>query len=279
MEYRRLLNGVEMPEIGFGTYKAPDDEAGMTAVKEAVEIGYRLFDTATLYENEAAVGRALRECGVSRDQLFVTTKVANSDRGYDSTLRAFDRSLQLMGLDYMDLYLIHWPASEAKTDQWRVINAETWRAMEELLDAGRVRAIGVSNFFPIHLDALMQTARVTPMVNQVEMHPGLFPTDVLDWSRRHGMIVEAWSPLGRMRMMEEPLLLELAAKYGKSVAQICLRWEIQHGVVPIPKSMNPGRMKENFDVFNFSLSADDMEKLDRMPPTGCSGLYPDTINF
>lgn len=275
----RLANGVMMPAVGFGTYKAPDDKEGERAVTEAIGCGYRLIDTAAMYANERAVGRGMRESGVGRSDLFVTTKLANADRGYDSALRAFDRSMDALGLEYLDLYLIHWPASAGKTDNWREINASTWRAMESLLDSGRVRAIGVSNFMPEHLEALAQTARVLPMVNQIEFHPGWMQKPTLDWCQAHGIVVEGWSPLGRTRLFGDPLLNELAAKYDRSVAQICLRWAFQHGVVPIPKSLHKERMVQNLNIFDFQLSAEDMARIDAMPPTGESGLSPDTITF
>ncbi len=277
--YVALANGIRMPQIGFGTYKAPDDTEGERAVVEAIRCGYRLIDTATLYGNERTVGRALKSAGVSRDKLFVTTKLANSDRGYDSALQAFDRSLEDLGLDYLDLYLIHWPASAGKAPDWKNINAETWRGLETLLESGRVRAIGVSNFMPVHLEALAETAKVMPMVNQIEFHPGWMQPEVLEWCRKNRIVVEGWSPLGRTRVFEDPLLNRLALKYGKSVAQICLRWATQNGVVPIPKSLHEERMKENLDIFGFSLSPEDMALIDSMPPTGESGLTPDTITF
>ena len=276
---RTLRNGVRIPSIGFGTYKAPDDSTGIHAIREAINAGYRLIDTATLYGNEQALGKAVKESGIPREDLFLTTKVANSDRGYDSTLRAFDTSLQLLDTDYIDLYLIHWPASKVKSADWEQINSETWRALERLLEEKRVRAIGVSNFMPEHLEALTKTSHVMPMVNQIEFHPGWIQPETLSWCNANDVIVEAWSPLGRTRLFDNPLLKKLSEKYDKSVAQICLRWELQKGVIPIPKSLRPERMSENIDVFDFSLSDEDMLLIDRMPPTGESGLSPDNINF
>lgn len=274
-----LSNGVEMPCIGFGTYKVSEGHSGLDVVRDALAVGYRLLDTAAMYDNEEEVGRAIRESGIDREEIFVTSKVANKDRGFDSTLKAFDRSLNLLGLDYLDLYLIHWPASGKRFRDWRKINSDTWRALERLLDEGRVRAIGVSNFFPEHLDALKEEAEVLPMVDQVEIHPGCAQEGVLDWCARNNVVVEAWSPLGRRRLFDEPLLLELGAKYKKSVAQICLRWEVQKGVVPLPKTVNQDRMHSNLEIFDFSLSEEDMLKIDSMPATGESGLMPDTIDF
>ncbi|MDE6299548.1 MAG: aldo/keto reductase, partial [Muribaculaceae bacterium] len=213
---RTLRNGVRIPSIGFGTYKAPDDSTGIHAIREAINAGYRLIDTATLYGNEQALGKAVKESGIPREDLFLTTKVANSDRGYDSTLRAFDTSLQLLDTDYIDLYLIHWPASKVKSADWEQINSETWRALERLLEEKRVRAIGVSNFMPEHLEALTKTSHVMPMVNQIEFHPGWMQPETLAWCNAHNVIVEAWSPLGRTRLFDNTLLEKLSEKYDKS---------------------------------------------------------------
>ncbi|MDE7413346.1 MAG: aldo/keto reductase [Muribaculaceae bacterium] len=279
MEKRVLSNGVEIPVIGYGTYKVSEGHDGVQAVTDALKAGYRLIDTAALYGNESEVGSAIEESGIERSELFVTSKVANGDRGYDSTLRAFERSLELLKLDYLDLYLIHWPASEARFPDWKKINAETWRAMEKLLEDGKVRAIGVSNFMPLHLDALTERASVLPMVNQIEYHPGCMQPEVVEWCNQHAVLVEGWSPLGRTRVLENPLLIDLAGKYHKTSAQICLRWAVQNGVVPLPKSVNPERMKTNLDIFDFTISEEDMNLISGMLPTGESGLTPDTINF
>ena len=273
-----LNTGVRIPAIGFGTYKAPDDAQGIDAVEKAIECGYRLIDTATLYENESAVGRAIAESEVSRSEIFLTTKVANKDRGYDSTLKAFDRSISALGLDYIDLYLIHWPASAACYTDWREINSQTWKAMCRLLDEGRVRAIGVSNFGPEHLDALADESDVIPAVNQIEFHPGWMQPQTLLRCQKAGIVVEGWSPLGRTRVLENPLLKEIAAAHDKSTAQVCLRWAIQHNVIPLPKSLHEERMRQNLEVFDFSLSDAEMALIDSMPVTGESGLTPDNID-
>lgn len=279
IENIKMNNGVKIPCIGYGTYKVSVDKDGVQVVKDAIEAGYRLLDTAAMYNNEEEVGKAIIESGISRKDIFLTSKVANPDRGYDSTLRAFDRSLRLLEVDYLDLYLIHWPADKARFADWKKINSDTWRALERLLNEGRVKAIGVSNFMPEHLDALVETARELPMVNQIEFHPGWMQPEVLEWCRRNNVVVEGWSPLGRTRVLEDPLLVGIARRYGKSVAQICLRWAVQHGVVPLPKSVSPERMKSNLDIFDFSLTAADMRLIDSMPPTGESGLTPDSIDF
>ncbi|MBD5194950.1 MAG: aldo/keto reductase [Bacteroidales bacterium] len=283
MKNIKLRNGIEIPPIGFGSYKIPAENEGAGIIVDALKAGYRLIDTATMYKNEDLVGEGLRRAfgeGIAtRGQVTVTTKVANPDRGYDSTMRAFDKSLKELGLDRIDLYLIHWPASEAKEPNWRNINSDTWRALETLYKDGRVRAIGVSNFMPVHLEALSETATILPMVNQIEFHPGFMQRDVLEWCDSHEIVVEGWSPLGRTRVLTNPLLEEIAERLGRSVAQICLRWAVQHSVVPIPKSLHYDRMKENIDIFDFSLSPEDMAAIDSMPRTGESGLNPDTITF
>ena len=283
MKNIKLRNGFEIPPIGFGSYKIPAENEGAGIIVDALKAGYRLIDTATMYKNEDLVGEGLRRAfgeGIAtRGQVTVTTKVANPDRGYDSTMRAFDKSLKELGLDRIDLYLIHWPASEAKEPNWRNINSDTWRALETLYKDGRVRAIGVSNFMPVHLEALSETATILPMVNQIEFHPGFMQRDVLEWCDSHEIVVEGWSPLGRTRVLTNPLLEEIAERLGRSVAQICLRWAVQHSVVPIPKSLHYDRMKENIDIFDFSLSPEDMAAIDSMPRTGESGLNPDTITF
>ncbi len=266
-----------IPAIGFGTYKTTDAKMGFDPTVEALRSGYRLIDTAAMYGNERAVGESIRRSGIDRKDIVLTTKVNNTDRGYDSTLRAFDRSLQELMTDYIDIYLIHWPASEADFSDWRDINASTWRALERLYKEGRCRAIGVSNFMIEHLKALESTSEVMPMVNQIEFHPGYPQTELTRYCRARQIIVEAWSPLGRQRVLESPLLESIARAHGKSVAQICLRWEVQSGVVPIPKSNNPERIRQNLDIFDFSLTDDEMRVIDAMPQLGFSGLTPYNI--
>ncbi len=205
--------------------------------------------------------------------------VWNIERGYDTTLRAFERTLADLGSDYLDLYLIHWPATAHRFDDWRRINAETWRAMEKLYHEGRVRAIGVSNFLPHHLEALMNGAEEQPSVDQIEFHPGFMQTECVNFCKACGIVVEAWSPLGTGRMLDNAALKTIAARYGKSVAQVCIRWALQHEVLPLPKSVTPSRIRENLDVFDFELSAADMLTIDRMEYFGGSGLHPDKIDF
>ncbi len=276
-----LRNGVGIPKVGFGTYKATDEEAAK-CVKAAVAYGYRHIDTAYFYGNEQGVGRGIRECiakqGLKREDIFVTSKVWNTDRGYEKTLAAFEKTMENLGLDTLDLYLIHWPAAAHQHENWEQLNLGTWRAMSELYRAGRIRAIGVSNFLPHHLKALMET-EVKPMVNQIEYHPGCLQEETVNYCRENGIIVEAWSPLGRGRVLEHPALMELAEKYGKSVAQLCLRFCLQNKVVPLPKSVSEERIKENGALFDFEISREDMEAIHNLGEFGGSGLNPDKVDF
>lgn len=269
----KLQNGYEIPCLGYGTYKVSGEEA-VAVIKTAISAGYRHIDTATFYGNEVEVGQAIRECGVTREDLFITSKVWKTERGYEKTKASFLKTLEDMQLDYLDLYLIHWPASFCQYENWEEINLETWRAMTELYQEGKIKAIGVSNFLPHHLTALLKT-EVKPMVNQIEYHPGEMQEETVLFCKENDILIEAWSPLGRGRIFENELLLELGQKYGKSLTQICLRWELQNGIIPLPKTMSEERMKENADVFDFELSLEDMELINSMEKCGGSGLHPD----
>ena len=273
MEYKILSNGVKIPAIGYGTWKNPDLAEAERCVIDAVANGYRLIDTAYSYGNEKAVGAAIKKCGIDRSELFVTTKHWVTFRGYENTLKEFDSQLKDLGLDYLDLYLIHWPCVKKLSEQWREVNLSTWRAFEKLYNDGYIRSIGVSNFEPKHLDALLDGCNIPPMVNQLEFHPGYTQLDTCRYSMDKGLIVEAWSPLGSGEVLNSPQLIDLAAKYNKSVAQICLRFATQTGIIPLPKSTKPERMKTNLDVFDFELSADDMKTLYNMPSLGFSGFF------
>lgn len=273
-----LSNGVKIPCIGFGTWKAADGEVAASSVKAAIESGYRHIDTAAGYDNEGSVGKGIKESGISREEIFVTSKVKNSERSYKTTLAAFDKTMTDLGLDYLDLYLIHWPASFSRFEDWEQINLDTWRAMTELHKAGKIRSIGVSNFMPHHLKALMET-EVAPMVNQIEFHPGQMQPETVDFCKKNNILVEAWSPLGSGRMLENPTLTEIAAKYGKSVAQLCIRWCLQNGTLPLPKSVTPSRIKENGEIFDFTLDDEDMRRINSMEYCGGSGHHPDKVNF
>lgn len=275
-----LSNFVTIPSIGFGTYKTTD-QRDESVILDALEAGYRHLDTASVYKNEDKIGQALQISGISRKELFLTSKVWKTDMGYESTLRAFRESIKKLHTDYLDLYLIHWPTintSEDWTDDsWRQRNRETWRALEKLYSEGLVRAIGVSNFLPHHLADLFETANERPMVNQLEYHPGYTQQYTVNFCRKHQILVEAWSPLGRTRIMQEPFFLELAKKYDKSVAQICLRFELQNGILPLPKASNLTRMKENLNVFDFEISQEDMYRILTLPQIGWSGEHPDRM--
>ena len=254
MEYVKLNNGVEMPVLGFGVYQISDPEVCERAVGDALKIGYRSIDTAAAYGNEEAVGRAVRRSGVPREELFITTKLWISDAGYEPARKAFEESMSKLGLDYLDLYLIHQPYGDVYG---------SWRAMEELYREGRIRAIGVSNFYPDRLQDLILHNEVAPAVNQVETHPFHQQTAAAEFMRTKGVQIEAWAPFGEGRggLFENPVLTEIGARYGKTAAQVMLRWHIQRGVVVIPKSTHIERMEENFNVFNFALSAEDMNAI------------------
>lgn len=272
---RTLANGVKIPCIGYGTWQTPGGDVARNSVKKALELGYRHVDTATVYGNEASVGEGIRLSGVKREDVFLTTKQWTNERGFENTVAAAERALKTLGVDYLDLYLVHWPAVEKLSPDWAAINAETWRGFEKLYKDGKVRAIGVSNFMPAQLAALKERAEVQPMVDQVEFHPGYIQRNVLDYCRENGIVVEAWSPLGSGRLLADPLVNEIGAAHGKSAAQTCVRYALQHGIVPLPKSVTPERIAANADVFDFALTDAEMAALDAMPETGYSGYHPD----
>lgn len=275
----RLANGVEIPCLGFGTWQTPDGATAVESVRCAIDAGYTHIDTAQAYGNEASVGKAIRLSGVPRKDLFITTKLWNTNHSYDLTLRSFDESMDRLGLDYLDLFLIHWPNPIAFRDRWQEANAESWKAMEELVEAGRIRAIGISNFFPRHIEALLKTAKIAPQVNQMRLCPGDPQDDVVAYCREHQMAVEAYSPLGTGRIFDVPEMQALAAKYGRSIAQICIRWSLQMGFLPLPKSVTPSRIRENLQVFDFELSEEDVKLIAGLK--GCVGFAsdPDTRTF
>ncbi|GAA2295463.1 aldo/keto reductase [Streptomyces kunmingensis] len=266
-----LNNGITMPQLGFGVFQVPDEET-TAAVATALDAGYRSIDTAAIYGNERGVGRALADSGIARDELFVTTKLWNADQGYDAALAAFDASLEKLGLDHVDLYLIHWPTPA------RDLYLDSWRALEKLLADGRTRAIGVSNFQPAHLERLLGSASVVPAVNQVELHPGLQQRELRDFHARHGIATEAWSPLAQGAVLKDDAVTTIAARHGKSPAQVVLRWHLQTGNVVIPKSVTEARIRENLDVFDFELVPQELDALAAADRGLRTGPDPDTLN-
>lgn len=274
-----LRNGAGVPCVGFGTWKMPTGNVGEEAVHQALADGFRHIDTAAAYGNESTVGRALASSGLHRNEFFVASKVWNDDRGFDATLAAFDRTLTNLRLDYLDLYLIHWPAARGDKAACDEVNLDTWRALESLYLDGAVRAIGVCNFKAAHLQPLMDEAEILPMVDQIEMHPGCNQLDTREFCRRNDIIVEAWSPLASGRILENETLLDIAARCGCSVAQLCLRWCLQSHAIPLPKSVHPDRIAEDARVFWFEIPQEDMDRIDALDPLGQSGLDPDTIDF
>jgi len=271
-------NGVTIPKIGFGTWQIPDGEPVRNAVLEALKTGFRSLDTAAIYQNETGVGEAIRASGLPRSDVFLTTKVWNADQGYESTLRAFDASLSRLQVDHVDLYLIHWPAVNLFPDH-KAKNLETWRAMERLYRDGRVRAIGICNFLPHHLEPLYEAAEIKPMVDQVELHPGNPADDVVAWCNPRGILVQAWSPMMRGKVFDIPLLADIAAKHGRTVPQVVLRWILDKGVHPLTKSVTPSRIRENFDVFSFNLDPEDHERMSALSAIGRFGSHPDKAKY
>lgn len=272
-----LYNGVKISCVGLGTYLTDDGETCVKAVRSAIEAGYRHIDTAVAYGNEASVGKAVRESGVPREEIFITSKLRNVNQGYEETKAAFEVTMEQLGLDYIDMYLVHWPIARGHKKDWQEHSYQTWRAFEELYEAGRIRAIGVSNFLTCHLEPLLERAKIMPMVNQLELHPGYHQDEIVSFCKEKGIVLEAWSPMMQGKQMQNPLLIDIGKKYGKSPAQICVRWSLQKGFLPLPKSVNPERIRQNADVFDFVLSDEDVAAIDTLKTVGRLGPHPDTI--
>lgn len=270
----RLSNGREIPCVGYGTWETPNDMAEV-CVKQALTMGYRHIDTAAAYGNEAGVGAGIKTSGVRREDIFLTTKHWVSERGYEKTIAAVEASLQALGTDYLDLYLIHWPCVEKVTPHWQEINADTWRGFEKMYRDGKILSLGVSNFEQKHLEALKKYAKVLPVVNQIEFHPGYSQSEVVSYCQDNNILVEGWSPLGHGQVLESEAIISLAEKYGVTPAKLCIRYALQHNVVPLPKSVNPVRMADNMEVFGFEISEEDIEVIDTLQEMGASGFRPE----
>ena len=274
----KLSNGVDIPCLGYGTWHITGDDA-TKVITNALACGYRHIDTAAAYENEAAVGQAIRNSGLPREELFITSKLWNDNTTFDQSLRAFDDSMARLKLDYLDLYLIHWPAIKSRDADWELTNREKWRALEALYQSKRVRAIGVSNYLPHHLTPLLDQATVCPMVNQIEIHPGYPQTATREFCQAHNILVQAWSPLAGGKVLAVPELKKIAAKLSKTTAQICLRWCQQNGVLPLVKTTSSARMAENSAIFDFSIPEADMKIINNLQPCGGPCINPDERDF
>jgi len=265
-----LNNGVRIPQFGFGVFDIPPEQTAR-AVRTALETGYRHIDTAQLYRNEAGVGAGIAESGLAREDVFVTTKLANDAHGHDNAITALEGSLRRLGFDYVDLYLIHWPLPA--TDNY----VRTWQGFEDIVRAGKARAVGVSNFQPAHLDRLAEETSLVPAVNQIELHPALQQNELRAYHREHGIATEAWSPLAQAEVLDDPVLAELAAKHGRTAAQVVLRWHLQLGNIVFPKSASPDRIRQNIDVFGFELDDEDMTAIGKLDAGHRTGPDPDAF--
>lgn len=278
----KMNSGFGIPAAGFGTWQSEPEKTAASVCK-AIECGFRHIDTAALYGNEAEVGDGVRlgleKTGLSREDIFITTKVWNTDRGYGRTLRAFEKSLKALKLDYVDLYLIHWPAVASQYQCWKELNNETWKAMEKLVDEGLVRSIGVSNFLPHHLEPLMESARIMPAVNQIEYHPGWTQKASVEFCRRNGIVLEAWSPLANGDALRCPELIDIASKYNRSVSQVVLNWVSACGIIPLSKSVTPSRIEENAHSFDFELSQEDINAISALTGVGGKCRDSDTVVY
>ena len=271
-----LNNGVKVPCIAFGTYKAAEGNSA-DIIAAAIDEGYRYFDTASFYETEEYLAEAIQKSGLPREDFFIATKLWKEEMGYEETLAAFERSSKRLNADYIDLYLIHWPKPTHDYENWKQLNIDTWKALEKLYKEGKVRAIGVSNFLPHHLDNLFENCEIKPMVDQIEYHPGYTQEATVQYCKQHDILVQAWSPIARGRILQDVTLIEMAEKYSVSVAKLALRFCIQNEVLPLPKASSKERMRENMDLFDFEISDEDMKRLNTLPQIGWSGEHPDRV--
>ncbi|MFN7089662.1 MAG: aldo/keto reductase [Allorhizobium sp.] len=268
-----LNDGARIPQVGLGVWQTPNDEAA-PAVKAALSAGYRHVDTAAVYENEEGVGEGIRQSGIDRSDIFLTTKLWNTEQGYDQTLKAFDASLKRLGTDYVDLYLIHWPSAH------RGLFVDTWKAFVKLKEEGRAKSIGVSNFYPEHIEKIVAETGVVPVINQIELHPDFQQREARAFHEKHGIATQSWSPLGQGKLLGHPAVADIATKLGRTPAQVIIRWHIDNGRVVIPKSVTPSRIAENFNVFDFKLSAEDLDTLNGLDDAGARiGPDPKTATF
>lgn len=273
MDYQKLNNGIEIPALGLGVYRMDDEKEAYKSVRKAIDLGYRHIDTAMIYENEIPIGQAIRESGVSRDELFVTTKLWNEDIANNNSQKAFETSLRTLGLDYVDLYLVHWPIKDKYVS--------VWSEMEKIVQSGKARAVGVCNYQENHLQEIINLKSLMPAVNQIELHPYLSQQPLVEFCTQHDIKIESWSPLcaNKNNLLQETSLKEIGEKYSKTAAQVVLRWNIERGLIVIPKSSNPARQAENLDVFDFQLTVDDMQKIDALNKDARVGPHPDEVGF
>lgn len=279
MKTFKINNGNELPFLAYGTWKLPNNEETIEIVANAIKSGYRYIDTASAYLNEEYVGKGIKASNIKREELFIAGKLWNEDRGYDNIISACKKTINNLGCEYLDAYLIHWPASPAVHENWEEINNETWKAFEYLYETGLVKAIGVCNFKINQLQSLIKHCKIKPMINQIEFHPGFMQKDILELCRKSDILIEAWSPLGSGKMLKKEELKNIAAKYNKDVAQICIKWCLENNVLPISKTKNLERMKTNQEIEDFSISKEDMEYLNNLPYLGGSGLDSETITI
>lgn len=275
----KLSNGVEIPMVGFGTWQTPNGEVAVSSVEEALKVGYRHIDTAAVYGNEESVGIAIKNSGLKREDIFLTSKVWNANQGYETTIKAFEESLKKLQVNYLDLYLIHWPVPKVFKENWEETSIGTWKAIEKLYKEGKIRSIGVSNFKPHHIRNLIDNCEIVPMVNQIQLSPGVDQKETIEYCIENNILVEAYSPLATGKIFEVKEIINMAAKYKKSVSQIALRWSIQNGYLPLPKSVTSSRIKENTEIFDFELSKEDMEYINNLKETGVTKVDSDNISF